>query len=553
MPVLTELGNPSSSFGSSVACSAPDSNVGHSWFAVGAPDENSGEGRVYIVKPSGIVTTLQSNAPGSAKNFGAAVTFFNDINGDSISDLAIGEPNPSGINGALHVFLSTGNGAAPFAYCASLVGAQSYASHIFSTSKQGVNSAQLVISRSASGAPGIESQTVSYNTFTGLCQFSADGAYGSTGAINSRYGHSVAEINDGSLNPTLLIGAPGLVQGGLFVEPEAGVATLTFSGISGGNFGSRIAASFNSSLFSVAVPRETNSLLVKHQAPGVYTSACSLQVPMNNLSTLASHSLAHLGLTFASFVGDVERGTLPEAVFASYRDEADTGGSVVMFGAHALNGCSVPKQLNNCALDVNQKQGMAIAGGSQCEALGGAKVILVGSPGFAGNQGRIDIYEEGTGLASALPCIEPTSTPAPSPTPIATPVITATATPGFGGTPIEVGPRTSGLPAPIAEVIRRRVVLVAPRLMSKRPRFLGYVWTIRFGRASRSAAMMYSLTNRDMAPKKREIFSRRERISLRNLAPGTYAATYRPVFQSPESDSRKIFGKFSAQGTFRIR
>jgi hypothetical protein len=552
-PVLTEIGNSSSSFGSAVACSAPDSSVGHSWFAVGAPGDSNGEGRVYIAKPSGIVSALQSNAPGSGKQFGAAVTFIGDINGDFTSDLAVGEPNPSGMSGTLHVYISTGNSMAPYSYCASLIGSELFASHILKTSKQVANSAQLVITRTLAGMPGIETRTVSYDTMTGLCQFTIDNDYGSSGSVHSRYGQSVAEVDDGASNSTLLIDAPGLTDGGIYVEPVAGSATLTFRETNGGNYGASIAASASSALLAFSAPHQTTSITVQSQALGAYMPACSLQLPMNDLSTLASHSLAHLGSSFVSFIGEIQTGVNPDAVFASYRDEADTGGAVILFGAHSISGCSVPKEVNNCAFDVNQKQGTAIAGGALCETTGGRKVVLVGSPGFSGNSGRIDLYAEGTESNTPAPCEDFTSSLTPNQMPTFAPVNAATLTPGIESAPIEVDPNTSGLPAPRAETRGKSVSLLAPRLMSPRFQFLGYRWTLIFRGNRKSSVAMPGWATLKARVVKRELFSRRERIAIRNLAPGAYTITYRPVFWANQSENKTILGKFSAQRNFAIR
>jgi hypothetical protein len=52
------------------------------------------------------------------------------------------------------------------------------------------------------------------------------------------------------------------------------------------------------------------------------------------------------------------------------------------------------------------------------------------------------------------------------------------------------------------------------------------------------------------AKKKLELFTRRERVAIRNLSPGTYTVTYRPVFQSRRSRDQKILGKYSAKQFF---
>jgi hypothetical protein len=551
-PVLSRVGTSSSTFGTSVACGNEDVGVGHSWFAVGAPDEVSGQGRVYIVGPSGIVQTLQSANPGSNQKFGYFVAFITDINGDTNYELVVGEPNPSGSNGYIHVYLSTGNPAAPFSHCKFASGVPSFGSYILQTSIVYSGSAQIVVGVPSTGVPGISGRRITYDVFTGTCDVVADNTYGSTGNFESRYGQSIGEI-EGASGSNLLIGAPGLTSsaGGVYQEESGSAPALEFTGSSAANLGASIASRFLSPLVAFSAPFALNTLSVRTHNQGVFslTAVCDLQVPMTSLPSTASQSLVHLSNVFDGFVG-ISSG----AVFGSYRDEAATGGSVVFFGVQSST-CTSLKQVNNCAADPTQKQGAAIAGGPQCYWTEGANAVVVGSPGFSSNSGRIDIYLENTESESPSPCTVPTNTPTPTSTPTATPTLeqALTPAPGFDSTPIMVEPSTGGLPAPNATVAGKNVAIVAPLLVGKTLKFIGYQFVVTLIRSSRSTLAVDTVAVLRTSAKKREIFSKRNRISLRNLAPGSYAVTYRPVFQSPKSRSKRILGKTSARGTFQVR
>jgi hypothetical protein len=552
-PILSLTGNSSSGFGASVACSGEDPEAGHSWYAVGAPDEASGQGRVHILNTNRVVQTLQSTSPGNNKRFGYFVSFIRDVNGDSINELVVGEPNPSGANGYLHVYLSTADVTAPFIHCTSVSGSPSFGSHFLQTVLVLSGTAEVVVGAPTASPPRISTHRITYDNFAGTCDIIENSVYGSAGDIGSRYGQSIGEIDTGATNSTLLIGAPGYSSsaGGLYQELAGGGATRILTGAISSQLGGSIASRFGSSLLAFTAPFGTNTLSVQDQNLGSFAPVCDLQVPMSNLPPTTSQSLVHAGSVFDGFVG-ISSGS----VFASYKNEVATGGSVVLFGVQSLM-CTSLKQINNCVADPNQKQGVAIAAGSQCYWTEGANVIVVGSPGFSSNAGRVDIYAEHTESESAAPCSIATNTPTATPTATATvtPVVEQIVTPepGFGSTPILVDPGTSGLPAPTTTVAGKHVTVVAPLLQSRRLKLLGYLFALKF-RASRQAVLLQSSVRMLRADgRKREIFSRRNQISLRNLTPGSYVVSYRPVFQSPKSRTKRILGKTSAQGTFSIR
>lgn len=280
---------------------------------------------------------------------------------------------------------------------------------------------------------------------------------------------------------------------------------------------------------------------------GNFNPLCVASIPMSDLVDSAGQALVHLQSSFSGSNGISE----PVAVFGSYRSEATTGGSVALIDATEAT-CLEPRQVNNCALDSNQRQGQALAGGASCVDSSGRKLLIVGAPGYSNNAGRIDVYAEGTHLGSAAPCGAPTNTPTVTPTvtPTAAPVLTTA--PGFEGTRIPVNQRTSALPAPQVKIGTKNVSVTAPLLRSTSPllRFTGWLFEISVGgkRASFSALKVEALRR---ASKKRQIFSKRNRISLRGLKSGIYTVSYRAVFRSKKKT--QLLGKPSKAAIFTVR
>lgn len=556
--IQTITGNASSGFGSAVACSTSVSGLNHSYIAVGAPQENSGEGRVYIVGPAGLIKTILPPALGGTGNFGYAVTFITDMNGDAIDELAIGEPDSDGgPNGSVHMYLSTGVAADPYMHCGSRTGPPSFGSTIFQTSDI-VSPASFIIVSTTEGSPALSAYTVTESM--SVCTFTPSSDYQGGGSGSSRYGQTIGEIDTGGPpGNDLLVGAPGQTTdaGTVFSKPFSPGVTARYSGSTTEQFGVALASLPASPLFAFNAPYASSgdTVYVKHQSGGSYSDYCSLHIPMGDLSETAGRSLLHISNVFDDFVA-----AIGGASFASYRTEATTGGSVALFGA-AGSMCTAAKQVNNCVLDAGQRQGEALAGGPTCVTTGGTKILVVGAPGFSSNTGRVDIYAEGSESGSVVPCTAPTNTPTPTftPTPERSPTTEPTATPGVV-TPIPVGPRTSGLPAPEATLSKKTVTLVAPalRAANRKFRFIGYLFLVVRSSTRASVGSLdtegaplaaLSATRR----KKREIFSKRNRITLRNLGSGTYTASYRPVFtQGTGRAAKRVLGRFSAKRVFRV-
>ncbi|MFO0417106.1 MAG: integrin alpha, partial [Pseudomonadota bacterium] len=119
-PTISIEGSLSSArFGSSLSCSHYKIGGAASLIAIGAPDENSGEGAVYIFDPDSPTIHRQrivSDNPGPAKRFGASVAFIEDFNGDFIDELVVTEPNVGGANSSTRVYISTG-ATPPYSLC----------------------------------------------------------------------------------------------------------------------------------------------------------------------------------------------------------------------------------------------------------------------------------------------------------------------------------------------------------------------------------------------------------------------------------------------------
>jgi hypothetical protein len=124
--------------------------------------------------------------------------------------------------------------------------------------------------------------------------------------------------------------------------------------------------------------------------------------------------------------------------------------------------------------------------------------------------------------------------------------------PGFEETPIPVNQETRGLPAPQVDIEARGVSVTAPSLRSTSPRLKvwGYLFEILVGneRASFSVLTVEALGG---ASKKRQVFSKKNRISLRGLKPGTYTVSYRAVFSSKKN--KRVLGRPSKAAVFTLR
>lgn len=579
-PTQTFTGSSLSSFGSAISCSSEYGGVGPSYFAIGAPSEASGEGRVHIYGLTGRVQTLTAPMPHSPGDFGYAVAFVPDLNDDLIDELAVGEPGGAGI---VHIYLSTGSPTEPYVHCGAESHSHGFGSFIYPMTVPGMGqTAHLVVGNPISA----EVFQLSVARLGSTCSFSWTNEYSGVGPNGShtRYGQSMGESYNITSGHLLIVGAPrdGGVDshlGALYTKEAHGNPGFLYGG--SGNpeneqFGVAVVSRFDSNYLAFNAPYSigSDSVYVKQRTASSFNNVCSVSVPMADLSEFASQSLAHLNTVFHAFVGAANGGV----AFATYRSEATTGGSVGLFGAPTglAQQCTALKQVNNCALDVGQKQGQAIAGGPTCVGSSGRKLLIVGAPGYSNNAGRVDVYEEGTEFGSAVLCGAPTNTPTATPTANSTatptPTVSATSTPkampiveptpaivpGFDGSVIPADPKTSALPAPRVSLAGSRTMIIEAAMMTtkdKRFPFIGWLFSItsRSAKSRSSSSMLVEMLR--ASTKKRQLFSKRNRVSLRNLKPGTYTITYQPVFRraSSKNKSTRVLGRQSSLATFTIR
>ena len=160
---------------------------------------------------------------------------------------------------------------------------------------------------------------------------------------------------------------------------------------------------------------------------------------MNDIPLDSGTTLAHMKGSFLSLLSGADDGPqmTEDTTFVSYRTEADTGGSLSVWGTHGLSyACTNTRQINNCLWGA-QEQGYAITGGGTCSIRIGSSttaMLVAGSPAWSSNTGLVSVYyDDGNQHASPQVCNTPTHTPTSTPTstPTNTPTITPTDTPSL--------------------------------------------------------------------------------------------------------------------------
>lgn len=546
-PSATIFGSDSSKFGSALACSTSVVGLGHSYIAVGSPLANGGLGTVDILDPDG--TFIQSlNTVGGPGRFGQAVAFVKDINGDSIQELLAGEPGSGGITGYAHLFLSTNNPANPYVLGCSFNDGPGTGDFVIGTSHAlAPDSVHVMISNSAS--PMVAAYNVVYAA--GSCTFNFDATYSQSGPSGSRFGQSVAEIFDA--DSVLLIGAPLILSnaGRVYSKSQSIAAVPRYDGAVPEQLGVAVVARplgamTDSIAFNAPFSASNGTVYVKTQSSLTFSDVCSQDIPMSDLPSTAAQSLAHMGSVFDN-LAEVSGGGV---TFASYRSELETGGSVAVFGAKD-NICSAEKQINNCAFDQGQGQGQSNAGGPNCVD-GSIKLLIVGSSGWQSNKGRVDIYREGDELPAAVPCTAPTNTPTATPTP--SPTYTPTPSEGFGEgeKPILLRPSNTP-PAPSINAKGRDISVSVPLFASRRFQIVGYLFRITFRPTPTiSSKTLENIEAFNSRAKKSTIFLRRNRTTLRNLAPGSYSFRYQVQFRHKRTGTTTL-GRLSKSVTVTVR
>lgn len=457
-PVGFSVTGPVSSgrFGTSVACSdeLPGGNTptGVSYLAVGAPNAtvgaHVGAGRVYIYDPTNPATLLQtitSPAPGTNKNFGRGLAFIKDENEDGISELVIGEPfqNTDPATGVVYVYKSvkdTDTNTPPYEYVDDLTpgtATASYGAVLLGYERPVGTASGFVV-----GAPSASvtlSGSLECNISTGVCTVAAGGsAFVSGGPAG--FGHAMCQTRfDAIAGERILVGSP---------QDSSNAGRLDRVEFSGASAQLELGSGNYRYGFGVACRRDsTQGKYAGFSAPGhgqvhVNNSSapawpvpeyCAVSVPMSSIPATSHFGLAQLGSAFNGLFSLPNSG---DTTFASYRDEADTGGSFGMFGVSSDSGvgCTSVRQVNNCIFDTAQQQAHTLVGGTGClgkqSSEGSPTAMLIsGSPGSSSERGRIDVYFAGAEYDSAQACATPTPTSTPTATPTSTPTDTPTNTP----------------------------------------------------------------------------------------------------------------------------
>jgi hypothetical protein len=476
--------------------------------------------------------------------FGAAVTFVKDINNDNRDDLLISEPTPNGSKAVLHAYLSQTSGA-PYILCGvstiSLpAGGATEMLHLTKTSLVTNVSAVVVL-----GSPNVAAiDTVLIENSSGACGFTLSYPYSAQGAVSSLFGSALAELKSTALlDSDIGVGAPNTSSGAGYigVVPYVSPAVDLALGTVEQRLGTTIAGNPNTGHFSYSIPNDEVLRLMYSNSTGVYVPACDASIPMRDMPITAGRGLRLLNNAFVSFLG----GAGSDAAYATYRTEVSTGGSVALVSTLSPGRCSQIRKFNNCIFDVNQEQGQVLGGGGGCvKDVSGSAVpmLIVGSPGWNSNAGRIDIVLEGTQLASAKVCAAQSPTPAPQATATPQPSPTAAVQ-----TPIPVGSGSAGLPAPEIESFgAKSAVVVLPKVEAGQS-FVSFlqrklkVSQAEARKLARSATLTYEVT---VAPTNRassaelsamaagakiqKVRTRKQRVSVSRLTPGTtYQVKYR--------------------------
>jgi hypothetical protein len=422
-------------FGSSLSCGvASDPGIPGSsepLIAVGAPDEDNGAGAVYIYRTKSIGSAPQklvSPNPGPGKGFGTAILFVNDTDGGGAPELIVTEPNSSGANAKIWAFKSL-TGTTFFACQGGDVtlSAGSGESIINFPSVAGPAPGGSVFVVGSSSRSAVDSlRLTSVPGFPLLCSLSTNGLYSAVGQAGSGYGYALGTIEYSS-GPRLLVGVPSYnsLAGRTYLQTKA---DFTFGGSlpqaeqdgsPGELFGSGVAS--YGSHYGVSAPGSETIYVKWNVSTDSWIDLCNVSVP---LAQGGPQSLAGAEHIDSSLLGTDQ--------FFAYRIQSETGGSVGYTGADDFT-CFGPRTYNNCIYDEQQEQGSAIAGEGCLAPLGNGTLdnaVVVGSPGWNGGRGRVDIVVRGTQFGSAKTCNTPTPTPSPTPTPIPpTPTPTPTATP----------------------------------------------------------------------------------------------------------------------------
>ena len=582
-------------FGSSLSCGvASDPGVPGSsepLLAVGAPDEDNGAGAVYIYRTKSINSApqkLTSPNPGPGKGFGTAILFVSDTDGGGAPELIVTEPNSSGASAKVWAFKSLtgttffacdgGELTLPAGSGESMVnipgvsgpapGGSVFA--VGSPSRSTVDSLRLM------AGPGSPLQ----------CSLSTNGLYSVAGDAGSGYGFSLAYA--GGQSELLFVGAPTF-------NSLAGRSYLQYQGdfSSGGGVPYSYAEGSSGQLVGLGVASENTH--IAYSAPGGQSLNVAVLVSLNNWVPTCSETLplAQGGPQSLAGAESIDNSLLGSDQFFVHRSQPETGGSVGYVSSDDFT-CYGPRTFNNCIFDEQQEQGSAIVGSGCLAPLGNGSLdsaVAVGSPGWNGGRGRVDVVVRGTQFSSAKTCDTPTPTPSPTPTPIpGTPTPTPTVTPadpnsgGENSAPVFVKPGEGGLPPPalsalaggsgvkielprvalkdrasLARLLSRRLRISSIRAnaMASQPANLFYqVTLVTTPSTNRRAALSLSDLLVDSAfaseGRKRRMFNTRNRITTARTSPGSRVDVWYRVGIQVRGQKEPFYTRFSPTATIQL-
>lgn len=379
----------------------PDFAVGSPRFGATTASEVDGVGRVYVYSgvDGTLLHTLDGNMPGD--RFGAAVADAGDIDGDGISDLAVGAPGADGERGSVYLY-SGGDASVIRRVDGQTVNSRFGFDIAAMGDLDGDGFGEIVV-----GAPGRAEPELAIPGQAFVIA-GADGEVATTftGAHDGDlFGFAVANAGDvdGDSVPDIAVGAPfhNVELADATVISRAGAVRI-FSGADGALIhminGAEIDDNAGASIAAAGDVNQDNAPDLLIGAPGsgrVMLVSGETALPLTTFSP-DTHSLAgadRLGVSAAS-LGDVNGDNVPDFLFAGTQGEDldgdDRNRFYVFSGASALD--LMPEGINND----NDIWGTSQTGSFLI--LNNEFFLLEGRPGLAGSDRILDVNTNGTVL-----------------------------------------------------------------------------------------------------------------------------------------------------------
>jgi hypothetical protein len=101
-----------------------------------------------------------------------------------------------------------------------------------------------------------------------------------------------------------------------------------------------------------------------------------------------------------------------------------------------------------------------------------------------------------------------------------------------------------------------KIVLIEARQCTTKDKkfpFIGWLFTIVSRNSKPQSAAALTVEALSVSAKKRQLFSKRNRVALRNLKPGTYAVSYQPVFRRASGKNTRVLGRKSESASFTVK